>query len=275
MPTAASLADSLTKMPAQPLAAVRVVRMIEDPDTSAVDLARLIETDPALSARVMRLANAPYYGLTRKVSSAARAVVLLGFSTVRALAVSAACGLLAEQGQLGPPGYWPHSVATAAGSSVVARALGASPGDAFSAGLLHDLGAALLYRESPLRYTDLLDSTLEGSMSLANAELATFGVDHSQAGAEVLDAWRFPRSFVRAIESHHQRPEEVSEMLGRVVIAGEALALQIDDTMAHDDVAPLDEILAAVGIEATRARRLVAAVKEEIEVVAAFLEVDG
>lgn len=268
-----SLAEELARLPAQPIAAIRVVAMIEDPNTSAADLARLIETDPALSARVMRLANAPYYGLTRKVASAARAVVLLGFSTVRALAVSAACGLLAEQGQLGPAGYWSHSVATAAGASVVARHVGASTGDAFSAGLLHDLGAALLNRQAPGVYERILRSHAEGRTPILAAEHEAFGTTHAQAGADVLDSWRFPKSFVRAIAGHHNHPEQIPELLGRIVVAGETIALQLDDSMAHDGACDLAEAIESLGIHPNRTRRLVLDVRSELEVVAGFLGV--
>src|SRR5947209_7188253 len=110
---------------------MQVLRIVEDPHASSADLARVIEADPALAARVMRLANAPYYGLTRRVGSAARAVVLLGFSAVRAIAISAASSLLSEEVDLGPTGFWTHSVTTAIGASVVAKQVGGPIADAF------------------------------------------------------------------------------------------------------------------------------------------------
>ena len=91
----------------------------------------------------MRLANSPYYGLSRRIGSASRAVVLLGFSAVRALAVSAAYGLLVDESSEGLPGFWTHSVSAAVGASCVARIAGAPMNDAFSAGLLHDVGLGL------------------------------------------------------------------------------------------------------------------------------------
>src|SRR5688572_13895104 len=99
--------------------------MVDDPHASTADLARLVETDPALSAQVMRMANSPYYGLSGNVASAGRAVVLLGFTTVRALAVSGACSLLSsERDDLFPPGFWPHAVTTGVAAAAVARRLG-------------------------------------------------------------------------------------------------------------------------------------------------------
>ena len=136
-------APDVAELAAQPLAALQVLRVVEDGRASSADLARVIEADPGLSARVMRLANSPYYGLSRRVGSASRAVVLLGFSAVRALAVSAAYGLLVDETNDGLPGFWSHCVCAAVGASCVARIAGAPMNDAFSAGLLHDVGLGL------------------------------------------------------------------------------------------------------------------------------------
>src|SRR4051812_27191084 len=226
---------------------MQVLRLVEDAPASSADLARVIETDPALSARVMRLANAPYYGLSGKVSSASRAVVLLGFSAVRALAVSASSGLLAEQMDLGPTGFWSHSVVTAVASSVVARHLGTPSADAFSAGLLHDLGLALPHVV-----------TLEGA-------------EHTGIGALALQAWRFPRSFVRAVESHHLPPDRVSESLGRIVIGGGALGLKIQDSPFPESGTTPEQALHALAIPKARLSQLMAEIERGVQRLAHFL----
>jgi putative nucleotidyltransferase with HDIG domain len=246
------LTEALLRLPAQPVAAVRVLRIAEESNTSAAELARLIETDPVLSARVMRLANAPYYGLVRRVASASHAVVLLGTATVRALAVSAACSLLVEDARTGPRGYWRHSVTVAAAASVVARRVGARPADAFSAGLLHDLGASLLHRLDPDEAT---------------------GRDHADVGADVLDAWRFPPEFVGAVRSHHAPPFSVEGQLARLVVAGEAVAHELDAGLG-EPAAELAVALDAAGVRASPAA-LVEAARGEVARVTAFLGVDA
>src|SRR4051794_34589385 len=232
--TTTTLSAQLSRLPAHPVAAVRVLRMVEDPKASAADLAKLIETDPALSTRVMRLANAPYYGLSRRVSSASRAVVLLGFSTVRALSVSAACGMLTEEVKGGAGGFWIHSVTSAAAASVVARSIGFSTSDAFSAALLHDLGAALVQRVQPETYERVQARMADEQVDLLTAETAELGMTHAEAGAEVLEAWRFPDPFVRAVATHHHEPARVIETLGRLVLCGEALAGELDEGGADE-----------------------------------------
>jgi putative nucleotidyltransferase with HDIG domain len=263
--TAIEFVEDLGRLPAQPAAALKVLRLIEDPRSSAAELARLIEADPVLSARVMRLANAPYYGLSRKVGSASRAVVLLGFSTVRALAVSAACSLLADDASLGPAGFWSHSVATAAAASVVAGELGAPAGEAFSCGLLHDIGVALLFRRDRAGYLALFDGAAPPAASLLAAESEAMGLSHPEAGAAALESWRFPPAFVRAVADHHNPPERVGNSLGRLVVAGQALAGLLGALPQHVPPTEVGPALEAAGIAADAARRLALDARREIE----------
>lgn len=261
----AELVEDLGRLPAQPAAALKVLRLIEDPRSSSAELARLIEADPVLSARVMRLANAPYYGLSRKVGSASRAVVLLGFSTVRALAVSAACSLLADDSTLGPPGFWSHSVAVAASASVVAHDLGMPTGEAFSAGLLHDLGVALLYRRDRAGYQRIVGRADLDRSSLLEFEEEEYGTTHAAVGAAALEAWRFPPAFVRAVSDHHHPAERVGNTLGRLVVAGQGLAGLLGDLPPHVPPVGLDAALDAVGLPAEHGRPLALAARREIE----------
>lgn len=269
-----ALAEDLARLPAQAVAAVRVLQTMDDPNSSAAGLARLIETDPVLSARVLRLANAPYYGLARRVSSAARAVVLLGLSTVRALAVSAAVGLLEDGSNLGPAGFWPHSVTTAAASSVLARHVGVSSGDAFSAGLIHDLGAALLYRRGSERYRAFFGGPTQSVESLSAVELEEFGVTHARAGADVFETWRFPPRLVRAVSSHHEHPAHVTDSLGRVVIAGESFALHVYPGTSPEPGGDLAEAVEALALSPDGVNRLLREVRQEIDDVSRFLRVE-
>jgi len=146
------LITEVTQLPVPPGAAMRLLWMLEDPRAAAADLGRLIESDPALSTPVIRLSNTAFYGLSGKVSNAWRAVTVLGLATTRAVATAAAFDLLSEPGRSVPDGFWEHSVTTAAAAAAIAHRVGIQPNDAFSAGLLHDLGTALLFRRAPRRY---------------------------------------------------------------------------------------------------------------------------
>jgi putative nucleotidyltransferase with HDIG domain len=195
--------------------------VLDDPSKSAADVAHSLEIDPSLCVRVLHLANSPYFGLSGKVGSVERAVVALGNSVIRSLAVSTAAGLFAERSDNMPAGFWGHSVATAAAASLVAQLTRVPAGDALCAGLLHDLGAALLYRHLPDEVAAVWANPTDDVLA---AEAAAFGHDHAELGALALEAWKLPNAIVAAIRDHHADPTTVDGRLTRCVIAAEALA---------------------------------------------------
>jgi putative nucleotidyltransferase with HDIG domain len=265
--------QELLTLPAQPAAAEQVLRIVSDRKAGAADLARVIETDPALAARVMRLANSPYYGSPRRVSSTRHATVMLGFETVRALAAGAACSLLDSRVELGPDGFWRHAITTAAAASVIARNVGLSTADAFSAGLLHDLGAVLLHRRDPDAFTVATAApTISDQVA---AELAAFGVTHADEGAAALDAWGFPAPFVEAIALHQHGIEAPKHALGRVLRVAEAVALEHAPMPGYPTTPDVDRLLLAIGLRPDRYDLLAREVDDQLERIADLLGVES
>jgi putative nucleotidyltransferase with HDIG domain len=236
--------QELLALSAQPAAAEQVLRIVGNPMASAGDVARVVETDPALSARVMRLANSPYYGAPRRVSSTRHAIVMLGFDTVRGLAVSAACSLLDGRVELGPNGFWRHAISTACASSVIAQRVGISTSDAFSTGLLHDLGTVLLHRRDADAFSEAMFApTMSDQVA---AELASFGATHAEEGAAALDAWGFPAPFVEAVAFHQHGVELPHHVLGRVLRVAEAIALDHDPIPGYPTPPDLDRLMRSI-----------------------------
>jgi HD-like signal output (HDOD) protein len=188
------------QLPPRAAAAARVLRYADDPDTSAQDLARVIGTDPVFAARVLRVANSTYYGLSGRVSTLPFAVSVVGFQTVRSLAVVAAAGLDDPDGA--PPGFWDAAALTATGAELVAPLVGADAGDAFCVGLLHLIGAALLHQHRPLDRVCL--PFAEDPEAALAAEEDGYGISHDQVGARVLTAWHFPEHVCELIGRHHK-----------------------------------------------------------------------
>lgn len=271
MPHDRQLADELTRLPAQPLTAMRIMRLGEGTDMSVGELGRIVEADPILSARVIRLANAPYYGFSGRITSASRAVVLLGFDTVRALALGASTSLMDYDLDLGPDGLWTHNVATAAASAVVARRLGVAPQDAFSVGLLKDVGVLLLHRRDPGLYVQILQRYGRNIDELSRAEMAAFDLTHASAGAGALEAWGFPQAFVHAVSCHHQPMDRVVGTLARIVHAGQSLALTAYPWELHPPAAEPAELLQKLGLSPGLRTSLLREVESEVDHVVQFL----
>jgi putative nucleotidyltransferase with HDIG domain len=269
------LIAEVTQLPVQPGAAMRLLWMLEDPRTSAADLGRLIESDPSLSTQVIRLANTAFYGLSGKVSSAWRAVTVLGLATVRALATTAAFDLFSEKGRSVPDDFWPHSVTSAAAAAALARRVGVQSNEAFSAGLLHDIGSALVFRRAPRRYDNVLDRMAQDAgLTLVAAEQAEFGVTHAEVGAAALATMRFPAEMVEAISLHHTNPAEVTPLLGRLLVAADSLAITVDGITSEQnwEIGPALETL---DIPANAEESLLEEIKRDQENLAGFLTVRG
>jgi HD-like signal output (HDOD) protein len=257
------LVAEMEALPASPTAAIRVLFLAEDPKSSAGDLGGVVASDPSLTARVMKMANSAYYGLSGRVGSATFAVTVLGFDTVRAIAATTAAGISGDSGTL-PDGFWTHAASVAVGCSLVGSRVSIRGPEAFSLGLLHDLGQALLHRG----LGPLPDGAPVESAERLALERGLYGIDHATAAARVLRAWWFPAEFADAIAGHHDDPATVRANLHRTLLGGEALANLALGTCRPVEAKPG---LAAVSLEPSAVPPLVERVRSETEGLAASL----
>jgi HD-like signal output (HDOD) protein len=211
------------QLPARAGAAAKVLLLADDPDTSAQQLARAIATDPVFAARVLRVANSSYYGLSGRVSTLPFAVSVVGFQTVRGLAVVAAAGL--DDPNAAPDGFWAAAATCATAAELLAPILGADSGDAFSLGLLHTLGAALLHQHEP-GVVLCLPAPPDPDL-LAGQEQDRYGITHQQMGARVLAAWHFPDHVATLIARHHEVLLPDAPALERTLHGARALTHQL------------------------------------------------
>lgn len=196
--TLVELVDKTPDLPALPTVALATHRETGKPDATASSVATLVATDPALTARVLRLANSAYYGNARQVAAVSDAILLLGMRGVRNLCLLAGTypwlqgGLAAYR--LAPGALLSHSLATAIGSRAVAERTSEDRDAAFTAGLLHDLGKVALA---------MWFKPADGVIGSRDDERRVLGFDHGQAGGELARRWNLPQSLVAAIACHH------------------------------------------------------------------------
>jgi putative nucleotidyltransferase with HDIG domain len=262
-----ALMDELNKLPIRHGTAVRVLALLDEPDVEMDRLATLIETDIALSARVLRLANSPFFARGGGVASAARGVFLLGLSVVRSLAVTTAAGLFDARAKALPPGFWDHAIACAAGATFAARHLDVDRGDAFSAGLMHDVGEALVRRHAPAEFAEIARQiAVAPGERLAVEQAFLHGLTHADVGAIALAGWGLPDRLVAAIRHHHDAIDATSPALTRAVIAGDAIAdVLLEDESPHQAARDLDTCLAAAEIPKDRHQSVLEAVAAETD----------
>ncbi len=190
-------------VPTIPVLLLRILRVVDGERASAKDLVDLMQRDQALAGRVLRLANSGFFACAREVATLSRAVMLLGFSTVKNLALGIKIWeTMASRGGPGIAALWEHSALVGAAARLIAqRTKGADPEEVFTAGLLHDIGKVILR----IHFTAVYDRivTVGGETPLVVRERDAFGVDHAQAGAWLGEAWQLPEVIVEAARAHH------------------------------------------------------------------------
>lgn len=209
------LVQGTVELPTMPEVLVRLNAVMDQEDASAADIAKVLQTDPAIAANLLRMVNSAYYGLRVRVSSIPLAVSVLGFATTRRLALRAAVfntfARRRERAQgFDPAGFWRHSVFT----GVAARALAAvsssfadmHPEDAYMAGLLHDIGKILLLEKCTARYVAALRRGAQEGRPDSDAERAEFGFTHAEVGSVLALKWSLPEDLAAAIRYHHAPP---------------------------------------------------------------------
>lgn len=194
------------------LAARKLAELTRDPDVPLKDLVTVLESDSALSARLLRLVNSAGYALRVRCTSVRHAAALVGIEKLHQVSTTAAILDLFDSQTAHAARILEHGTIVAALSRYLAAHLSLPTDDLFTAGFLHDIGKLMLLETEGENYVDLLNEHGEAFDSLHRAERERFGFDHAVLGAHVLAAWNIPQPIPRLVAWHHQ--------LGRAYEAG-------------------------------------------------------
>src|SRR3989475_11612931 len=192
-------------LPSIPSVLAKILQLAASESASGKELIAVVEHDQALTGKMLRLANSAFFGQSRRVATIPRAVVLLGFSTVRNLALGVkvwdTLGTGITRSRLEE--LWAHAVAVGvAARTLAARLRAGDPDEAFTAGVLHDVGRLILAMRFREEYWQCVGGAGE-SEAIERKEAASLGVDHAEVGGWILEAWSLPPSIVEAGRSHH------------------------------------------------------------------------
>ncbi len=225
----AKILRSLVDLPPMPHIILKARDILSDPDASLKDLAKVIETDQAIVAKVLTLANSAYYGVSGMISTIPHASVLLGQRTLgQMITISASSAMLNTK----LPGYgadpdemWKHSLVCAFAAKRIAGISNEDMvEDAFTAGLLHDAGKIILDPYILKNKYEFKKLEWQKGLSLFEAEKAIIGFDHAEIMSRACRLWRFPEVQVNAIRYHHQPSCSEENKLACIIHLADILA---------------------------------------------------
>ncbi len=192
----------LRTLPTLPKLLERVVIALEDPEINFGSVAELIEVDQSLTSQMLRLANSAFYNASGSVSQVSQALVLLGTAVTRSVILSTS--VLDMRGVAGLPGFWEHSLGCAVAAGAIAKVTGlANPEEATAAGLLHDLGKVVLYKQLPDAFVHIVETAAASGKTFLDVEREELGTDHGEIAGWLVEKWRFPACLAEPITWHH------------------------------------------------------------------------
>lgn len=235
-PVLHDLVSSIGDLATLPTTVVQLLDLLKDSTCSASKVVKVMERDPAMTANVLKLSNSAFYGARREISSVRDALVMLGNRSVVTLAFATGMAPIMRRDLLGygisRERFWGHSLKAAAASAIAAEHMGLGDlrCEAFTAGLVHDVG--MLVVDAHLVANRQTIGLGEPTFSVSDNERQALGFDHTEAGAMLARHWGFPEVLIAPIHFHHE-----IDMSGpnrdvvRAVTVGNILAQIVDEDM--------------------------------------------
>ncbi len=268
--------STLKNLPTLPHILIKLIRACDGEKTTLPEISTIVEKDPSLSGKILRLVNSAYYGLPKKVGTMEQAVNLLGTNTIKNIAMSASVLRAFDRtdgnATLNLKLFWWHSLRCAVTSRLIAKRLKyRSPEEAFLAGLLHDIGRLVLWVNFKKEYAELLDQ-YSARPDLLLAGEVRLGVTHCEIGAWLLQRWNLQSFLSDAVLYHHEPAERImgAFSLVQIVFSANLLSQGPSDTFQSS----CDTVEKVLGLSRDGIAELQKQADEEVVEVASSLDIE-
>lgn len=191
-------------LPTIPVVATKVMQLIESESATAEELARVVASDPAVAARVLKISNSSFYGCQRQIQTLSHAIVVLGFGTLKSLVVAASVKQVYQPYGLTEKMLWEHSFGAGLAARIIAKETRlVSEEEAFLGGLFHDIGKIIMNTMNKQQFQDVMQRCYNDGLNFEEAERRVFSYTHSEVGGLVIKKWNFPDMLMHAVLNHH------------------------------------------------------------------------
>ena len=272
---------TIDKLPTLPYVVSTLNDLIRNPNTSASDIHKIIMKDQALSSRILKLVNSAFYGFSERISSISHAIVILGFNTVKNVALTASVFDMFSKADdrevvFDRQAFWLHSLACAGAARLIATKVKLpAVEDIFVAGLVHDIGKLVLDQFVHEKFVEIAKLVQDRNILIKNAEETVLdGINHSQVGAWLATRWKLPTGLVQMIGLHH-RPEIADQLIKPVacVHLADIVVRSLDIGSGGDRKIPSvnKEAWDALGVTIKDLDAVMAGMEKELKETEAFL----
>jgi HD-like signal output (HDOD) protein len=260
-PAVKAVVAGLKSVPSLPLLYDELMAELQSEKSSLARIGKIISTDVGMTAKILQLANSAFIGLRCQVSNPEHAVSLIGIDTVRTLVLSVHVFSQYEahtEVASHLPVLWKHSVEVASLAQRIATSEGCSKSakeEAFTAGLLHDMGRIVLLAEMPAQYRSILDRQEAEGGDRLSLEVEILGCTHAQLGAYLMGIWGLPDPLVHAVAFHHSPAAAGEKKLSAVlaVHAADAIASTGSPSPINQDIQLDQALLSELGLQEKQA----------------------
>ncbi len=199
----------VTEVSSLPEVTSRIVEIVEDPRATTREIRDLVQSDPALATRILKVVNSAFYGLPAQIASLERAILMLGLSVVKNLALAASLSQLIKGGRITEHfearDLWRHCLAVGVCARLIAKsARVVQPDEAFVAGLVHDMGLLVTQQVFSEKVTQIAQICTAEPQDYRAVERQIIGADHEAFGGALAAKWKFPAGLRNAIAHHHE-----------------------------------------------------------------------
>lgn len=268
------------KLPSPPAIAVRILEAVKKEETSFDELAKIITADPALTSKILRVANSPIYAIPTKVDSIQRALTVIGCNALKNIALSfvIAKEMRSQSDDTFDFDYfWKRSVTAAVSGELISALIGVKSDDIFVTSLLQDIGIVIMYLSKHDEYIKVLEEKKSSSLSVVAAEKNVFGIDHQKVGMEVLSHWGIPASIYEPVGCHHDGNGEAAgvEASAGILSLSDKLSSLYHGTRSTEKMQEINAVLnTRFGVEPSRIKDLVDRVAEHSVQIMSFFDID-
>ncbi len=222
----------VTEISSLPEVTTRIVEVVENPKSTAQDMHEIVKHDPALAAKILKVVNSAFYGLPSQIANLDRAIVMIGLSAVKNLALAASLSRLFRPGNLSERfsarDLWTHCISVGVCARLIAEQCIGRPEEAFVSGLVHDMGLLVEYQLFPDKLREVIERCDATPQDFLAAEREIIGADHQVFGLALATKWKFPPGLRHAISYHHNPADLKAELrpLVTVVHIADAICCQ-------------------------------------------------